>query len=238
MFLLVPPASAAPHAGVGFSVQLSSTPASGALPLGVNLTATTANGTGPYQYNWSFGDGAIASTSVPWATHVYTWISAFEANISVTDLLGEIATASVNVTVTPTALTLALVALPSSIPVDGSTVFEANATGGYPPYSYVWTGLPAGCVGTNVASLACHPSVGGGFTVDVRISDQKGGTLSASAALVVTGGTSSPPVQRIPSPASVAGSPYGDLLIAGIVIAAVIGGLAGVAYGLRRRRRT
>jgi hypothetical protein len=184
----------APRPAQYLSAAIAASPITGALPLNVSFSATPTNGTSPYSYAWSFGDGTTASTIGDSVYHVYTWISRFQANVTITDYVGEVAAASVNVTVTPTPLALTLVALPSSIAAAATTYLEANASGGYPPYTYSWSGLPSGCVGANVASLACTPTYGGGFTVTVAVHDRQAGNVSASAALVVSGSPEPTPV--------------------------------------------
>ncbi|MCI4317428.1 MAG: hypothetical protein L3J96_02725, partial [Thermoplasmata archaeon] len=50
----------------------------------------------------------------------------------------------------------------------------ASVGGGVSPYSYTWTGLPAGCNSANRSSFSCTPSADGNFTIRVTVTDAAG----------------------------------------------------------------
>ena len=225
-----------PHPALGLTAKLTATPTTGALPLYVAFTVATTNSTGTESFNFSFGDGSTMSSLVPQVNHTYTWIATFQANVSVTDELGEIAQSSVNVTVTPTPMALTLVALPSIISVGETTVLQANVTGGYPPYTFDWGGLPTGCVGTNVSTLSCDPTYGGGFSVTVAATDTVGTIRNSSVGLVVTG-PSAPHTTHLKPPPLGGLSPWATWVAIGVVALAATAGIVGIWYGLRAGRR-
>ncbi len=65
----------------------------------------------------------------------------------------------------------------TSLPVldlGGTTTFRVTPSGGAPPYSYFYSGLPLGCSTANVSALPCTPSVMGAFDVYVTVTDSAG----------------------------------------------------------------
>ncbi len=60
---------------------------------------------------------------------------------------------------------------PQNLTVGGTTYLNVTAAGGQTPYSYVYSGLPAGCVSSDTPNLVCAPTVGGVFNVTVTVSD-------------------------------------------------------------------
>ncbi len=83
-----------PPLSVSFSYS-PQTPSSGD---SVSFTATASAGTQPYSFSWSFGDGA-SSTGNP-VSHAYSAGGSYNVALTVTDSVGQKATASQTVTVT------------------------------------------------------------------------------------------------------------------------------------------
>lgn len=59
--------------------------------------ALNAGGAGPLRYDWRFGDGATSALNSP--SHAYAATGTYASNVTVTDLLGQISAASLNVLV-------------------------------------------------------------------------------------------------------------------------------------------
>jgi large repetitive protein len=79
------------------------------------------------------------------------------------------------------------VASPASVQVGQSTQFSVAVTGGNGPYTYSWTGLPAGCSPANENPITCGPSSSGSSSVTVTVTDSRGITLtSLSVTVTVT----------------------------------------------------
>ncbi|HXY11915.1 MAG TPA: YncE family protein, partial [Thermoplasmata archaeon] len=89
------------------------------------------------------------------------------------------------------ALTVALTVQPSSIVLGNSTTLTTTTSGGTPPFSYDYTGLPTGCTTKNSSSWVCTPTATGSLSIEVTVTDQSGGDANASASLKVSS-TSSP----------------------------------------------
>lgn len=70
-------------------------------------------------------------------------------------------------------------AAPASVEVGQTTQLSIVALGGTTPYSYSWTGLPAGCSPSDVDPLTCSPTSAGTSSVTVTVTDSRGITLTS-----------------------------------------------------------
>ncbi|MCI4347422.1 MAG: hypothetical protein L3J97_02240 [Thermoplasmata archaeon] len=114
---------------------------------------------------------------------------------------------------------------PASVTIPGTVEFRVNATGGTPPLSYVYTGLPAGCTSKNVSSFGCSPSAAATTNVTVTVRDSAGQQDQAVALLVV-----------LPAPAlTVFGLPAWEASTVLAVIAAILAVLVLVRMGRKKR---
>lgn len=138
------------------------------------FNATASGGTPPYSYGWTFGDGSIGSGQN--VTHAYSSATTFSVTLKVTDSIGVFVTVSKPVPVTPP-LTADFTIAPAQPAVAETTYFNATATGGTLPYTYVWTfGDGSGTTGVRVTHTYGSP---GSFEVTLRVTD------SANHAIIV-----------------------------------------------------
>ena len=100
-----------------------------------------------------------------------------------------------NVQLTGTSVTR-FAASPSPTWVNETTVFVSNVSGGDPPFSYGYLGLPAGCISANLSSFSCQPTTEGNYTVGLRVTDSRGMGAFANLTLVV-GAASNPPASSV-----------------------------------------
>ena len=149
----------------------------------VTLSSSVVGGSGSYTYAWSklpigcvSGNTAVVTcmpTSVGGGTYAVT--------VTVTDSNG--------VVLTSTAVVLAVSADPtittpmassSSVdvgqPVDLSTT-ATNGTG--LPSTYVWSGLPTGCVSADTLTVNCTPTNPGIYVIAVTVTDSNGMTVTS-----------------------------------------------------------
>ena len=157
-------------------------PASGIVPLTVNLSAVESGGTLPVSYLWSFGDGS-PNASVANLSHVYLSVGHFVATVTATDARGQLATTRVFVTVlAPLAVTTG--AFPSAGIAPLFTNFSTLPSGGSPPYSFVWNfgdGTP-----TSTVSDPSHVyTAAGAYTATVDVTDSALRTTSTTVAIQV-----------------------------------------------------
>ncbi|HZY92456.1 MAG TPA: PKD domain-containing protein [Thermoplasmata archaeon] len=193
-------------------------------PITIPFTPTVVGGAGPYHFAWNFGDSATGVGGS--VSHTYTAAGTYDAAVTVTDGLGEVATNSTTVTVVnPLSATVA--ANVSTLTVGGSVTLTATALAGYGSLSYVWSGLPTGCSGAQAATVVCVPSGAGSFNVSVEVSDGLSEHANASTVVVVN---------AVPSgPAGSSTGLSGGLLwiVIGLILVIVV--IGALAYVLLRR---
>jgi len=69
-----------------------------------------------------------------------------------------------------------------SVDVDQAVTFtSAGPTGGTGPYSYSWSGLPTGCIGTATSMVNCTALGSGTFSISVTVTDSIGYSATSSA---------------------------------------------------------
>jgi PKD repeat protein len=164
---------------------LLATPDPALLGEAVNFTASATGGTPPYTFSWAFGDGGIGG-NLSSITHVYTTNGPFEAQITVSDLVGGVARGFVNVTIR-------LEALAGSTDTSGASPltvsFVGQAQGGVPPYRFEWS------FGDGSGSTLQDPqhtyNSSGHYTAALTVTDSRNNTSSSLLAIDVGGG---PPV--------------------------------------------
>ncbi len=71
--------------------------------------------------------------------------------------------------------------LDAGLPLNLSTA----ASGGAPPYTFQWSGLPGGCSPVNRSAFSCRPSTPGNFSVLVSATDAVGGSSTSGPVTVV-----------------------------------------------------
>lgn len=76
---------------------------------------------------------------------------------------------------------------PAAVDVGHAISFSLTTSGGTPPFSYVWSNLPAGCSSSDAASWSCTPSAAGSFSVSATVQDTFGASSRASSSLTVNG---------------------------------------------------
>lgn len=122
----------------------------------VAFNSTVSNGTRPYTYLWTFGDGSTATTAN--STHEYTSAGPITVTFNVTDAVGQSAqvTRAITVVASPT---LTLSASPSSSEVGVPVSLSATASGGIPLISYAWH-FGDGATGTGATVSHTYTSSG------------------------------------------------------------------------------
>ncbi|HYK94051.1 MAG TPA: YncE family protein, partial [Thermoplasmata archaeon] len=70
-------------------------------------------------------------------------------------------------------------ASPAALTFGGTTTLRTLAIGGTAPLTYAYSGLPAGCVGSNASTIACTPQSNGTFQISVTVTDAVGRSVAA-----------------------------------------------------------
>jgi len=152
------------------------------LDLGMSTTyaAVVTGGMAPLTYAYSPLPGGCASANASTLFCQPTSTGQTRTEVSVTDLAEVVATANVTVTVFPALSPGTLTSDRSQVTVSVPFHLTAAVSGGAPPLSYVYTGLPASCTTSSQPTLTCTPGSASNYTVVVRITDAAGASVTAS----------------------------------------------------------
>lgn len=151
--------------------------------VGQNLTffANTSNGTAPFRYGWAFGD-RTPNGSGRNVTHAFDLPGTYTVNVTLTDAVGSVATASVEVTVHP-GLELVVSSNRSASDTGVPIGFTASPSNGTAPYEVSWSFPGGGTVeGTTVSHAFANPGV---YRVNVTATDAYGMTAASSLEVTV-----------------------------------------------------
>lgn len=187
----------------------------------IAFTAVPGNGTGRFpSVNWSFGDGATATTLD--ASHSFAAPGNYSATARVIDSNGVAAADNVRVVVARIEVVITLTS--TSLRVGASTTFRASAVGGAGNFSFQWE--------FGDGSIASGASVDHTYTR----SSQFHPTLLVTDGLGATNRSAAPVVTVSPPPAPPSWLPGPLILLFGVVIAVATGTVV-LVLGRRRAER-
>lgn len=157
------------------------------------LNTTVTGGTPGYTYAYSGLPSGCSTSNAAKITCTPTATGTFSVSVKVTDAKAQTATKSASLTVNPaiapSPTIVAFTISPGTIPLGGTTFLNATVSGGSPPYTYAYSGLPSGCTSSNASSIACVPTSVGTSTIALTVTDTKAKTATASASLTVNSDT-------------------------------------------------
>jgi hypothetical protein len=160
-----------------------------------NQSVSVTGGLGPYTWSISSGTRPAGVNFTPGTTSatlsgIPTTAATYSFTVTVTDSSNPSQSASVPYTVLIGGM-LPLSITTSSLPGGAfNTAYgpaTINATGGFAPYSFGATGLPAGLTLSSAGSLSGTPTAAGNFSVTVTVTDSQTPTAAtANATLPLT----------------------------------------------------
>lgn len=167
-----PPLSASP----------SASPPNPDLGQPVQFLPDLQDGIGPYTFSWSFGDGQSSTAASP--SHAYASPGVYPARLWINDSGGGQFSAAISV-VAGAGPAVQLVALDPRPPVGATLQLRTHVSGGRPPLTYSYTGLPPDCPSSNASTLQCVLVEAGSFLATVEVTDSAGVRGNGSTYLVV-----------------------------------------------------
>ena len=201
----------------------------------VTFSATVAGGYGPYRTSINFGDGSIASADAT-TTHVYAQPGWYRITATVTDGRNASTHVGQGILVTAGPLAATLNATASLIPLGRAVLLTAVPSGGVPPYSFWWSGVPSGCAVPSGPVLVCTPRALGTYPITITVEDSHGAVVHAVDTIHVgleTAVSSNPSSPLTPS--SGIGS-FNNWLVPSLAVATGLCGLAAM-MSLRTARQ-
>ena len=142
----------------------------GEAPLVVNFTAPLSGGASPYRYLWNFGDGTSSTLAAP--SHVFSSAADFAVTVKVTDAIGEVSNASLEVQVLPSVQLAMASGVERGIAPYG-VAFNATVSGGIGPYTYFWQFGDGAAGSANSTPSHLYPAAGTYF-VNATVTDGLG----------------------------------------------------------------
>jgi PKD repeat protein len=181
---------------------LAAGPASGPAPLLVSLSAAGSSDPdgGALAYAWDLDDdGAFDDATGPTASRTFTGVGGHRVRVQVTDANGGTGTASATVTVTNSGPTASIATSPASgsgpapLPATLDGTGSADPDGG--PLSYAWDLDGDGAYDDATTPTASRTYPVGVTAVGLRVTDQAGGTATATTTITAT--NTGPTVERV-----------------------------------------
>jgi hypothetical protein len=213
-------------------VTASVAPATTDVGMGVHLTGNVSFGLEPNNGTWSFGDASIGIGTT--TTHTYTRAGLYEANFTVTDLIGQSAAgaAALAVNARPVPTFSLVPALPAA---GGNVTFVATVSGGTPPFVLGWDlgdGTPTG-----LGSVITHVYASKGtYLVNLSVTDSAGAVASSNMTVTVASApASTPPGSSSNTPIDLT-SGLGFALLLLVIALVVVAAVLGVLLVLRGRK--
>ena len=178
-------------------LSFQATPATIDLGSATTLTVTPLNGSPSLSYNFTGLPSGCSTVNRSTFSCIPATTGTFALYAYANTSTGT-ATRLTTLVVNPGLSISSFTASPSVVDAGNSTIFSVSPSGGTPPYSYTYTGLPPGCASANNASFACAPSTAGSYIIRVSTTDSLGGAtnatlnLTVNPALAITSFTASP----------------------------------------------
>lgn len=157
--------------------------------LNVSVSSTVSGGTGPMSANLSWSPSAALSCQAAAGPLNFTCHANVPENVTVTetvtDSLGATGSVTGQLPIHPAMLASPLVASPAVLDVGQNWSVVASVSGGSPPLTGRFAGLPAGCASADGFTVQCRPTAPSTATIVWTVTDAVGAQVFAWANVTV-----------------------------------------------------
>jgi PKD repeat protein len=98
----------------------------------------------------------------------------FKPTVNVSDSFGLYDNASSSIIVIGPPVISSVLVTPNPVDLGSPVTINVRATGGSPPYTYIYQDLPPGCITSNTSNYQCIPTAAGNFSVNVGVNTHIG----------------------------------------------------------------
>lgn len=162
---------------------LSATATAGPNPTDANspvqFSLERTGGTGVDSYAWEFGDGNSSVEENP--IHAYASAGNYSARVWVNDTDGGTTLITLPIAISVYPELKVVLTVSNSTPALGQSIsINVAASGGAPPYSYLYVSLPPGCGNSGTPTIGCLPTQAGVYNLSVVVTDKNGISVTAT----------------------------------------------------------
>lgn len=167
------------------------------------LVVLPVNGTPPFTFGYSGLPAGCGSVNLSSWNCTPSALGTFPIQAWARDVTGDAAYANATLVVNPRTSAGPLLISPSLIDLGSAVQLQTDVSGGTPPLSFRWAGLPSGCAPESSATLACVPAASGTFPITVTATDADGWAAVSTATLTVLPALTLEEFTIAPSPSEV-----------------------------------
>ena len=159
-------------------------------PATFTATATAATGHGISSFFWTWGDGNSQTTFEPTVIKTYAVVGTYVPTVRVTDDLGQIATASLQLTIVGSGVTASFTASPTNSTTANAVQFNgvaSSAPAGATITSWAWDFGDGTAVETNTTATTSHTfALARIYVVRLTVTDSEGrtGTITVNVTVL------------------------------------------------------
>lgn len=186
------------------------------------LNVSVTGGVPPYSFSYLRLPPGCSSSNTSNFSCTPSTTGNFAVNVTVSDSVGEsnwsVTHLEVAPSTSPSPLSVKLAFSKAPVVVGHTTDINATASGGTPPYSFVYAGLPPGCSTIDSSTLQCTPSSAGSFNVSVVVTDGAGKSAISWMILTVTSSGGGPIISSViasPNPVPVSSATKISVAVSG-----------------------
>jgi len=180
----------------------------------LHLEAQLSEGTLPYSYQYRGLPSGCSSVNAAKLACVPGVAGIYNISFVGSDAGGGSVHEAITVRVNSPPTVASFTALPTSVTAGSVILFTVNVNGGTAPFTYNYTGLPAGCTSSNTSLLNCTPQASGAYVVRVTVTDADRVTATGIVAISVAAAPVSGP--------SFSGTVLLLVLVVVVLVAAVV----------------